>query len=109
MKRKLKFILLSMVISLLTVSNSFADWYSCDVSTLTTRGTGIVVVTFMPGENETRFSTLAKAEISPVNQGAKMMYATLLTAASLNKEVILSLDNIPSEISQEIGAVRLTK
>jgi len=101
-------ILVGIVVFLFAVSNaSAAAYYWCTVAKITPKPNGIVGLTVMPGATETRFTGNALVNIDPADEGAKNMYAAILTAVSLGKEVGLFLPSVPSMTPQVINGVSL--
>ena len=101
-------ILFGIIVFLLMSTNASAGWYKGIVTAVTPDSNGNVVVNILPGTNETRFTEKSRGRIYGDNLGGKNMYATLLTAISMNKEVVVNMVNTPSlaEI-QEITGVAL--
>ena len=108
MKKMKMSILLGIVVFLFAVSNaSAAAYYWCTVYKITPKPNGIVGLTVIPGATETRFTGTALANIAPADDGAKNMFATILTAVALGKEVGLFLNSTPSMTPQVIDGVSL--
>ena len=100
-------ILLGLVVFLLSSSAFAAEWYKCQVTSITTKQNGVTDVRFIPGTNENKFTDVSNAQLNPDDYGAKNMLATLLTAVSMNKQVRLHLDDPPSLTYQYINNIRI--
>ena len=74
-----------------------ADWYSVKVTQVVPRtDSGDVVVQFVPGANETRFTELSRGIIFGSDAGTNKIMAVLLTSITLDSEVTVQMDNVPS-------------
>ena len=98
--------LLSTLLILGTVSNSFAVWYTCKVAGITPSPNGQVNVNLLPGTGETRFTEKSRVRLNS-SAGANNILATILTAISLNMEIKFNLDYIPSLDNQDILGINL--
>ena len=108
MKKFTMTILFGIIVFTLTSTNVYAGWYKGIITAVTPDSNGNVVVNFLPGTGENRFTEKSRGRIYADQAGANTMYATLLTAISMNLEVTVNVVNIPSlaEI-QEINGVAL--
>ena len=101
-------ILLGVFVVLFAVSNVFAGNYEVKLIRSKVLNTGEVVLQVRPGVSETYFTGLARLNIAADDPGKNAMYATILTAISLNKEVVAVATNHPSwESPQYIDAVSI--
>ena len=93
---------------MLTATNVFAaGWYKCDITAVTTRPDGFIVLKFKPAADETKFTGVGVAQMHPDDVGQKTMMATVLTGYSLGQAVYLNLDTTPSTTAQFINILRL--
>ena len=100
-------IFLGFVVFFIAATNSYAAMYNCIVIRVAPNPNGNVALVDAPGASETRFTGEGKATISVNDPGAKNMYATVLTAVSLNKEVGIILPEPPSATNQIMDGVSL--
>lgn len=100
-------ILVTIAIFLFLATNVYAGFYTCIVTKVSPKPNGNVALVILPGATENKFTGEALATISITDPGAKNMYATVLTAVSLNKEVGLILPSTPSGTNQVIDGVSL--
>lgn len=89
-------ILVLCLLALSVVNVSAATFYTCTLKNITQSVDGTSIIIFGPAEGETRFTEDARISIDPYSEGAKGMLAVALTAASMNKDIVVRLNNEPS-------------
>jgi len=78
-------------------SNALADNYRVKIKTIRPEAaTGDVIIQVKPGTNEKNFTGKARVMLVDGEPGTNRLMATLLTAVSLNTEVIINVTNPPS-------------
>ncbi len=105
--KKMKVSVLMAAMFLMMAVSAHAGWYACKITNITPKSNGSVAVKFNPGTGVTNFVGQGRATINPIDNGAKNMLATLLTAVSLNREVTLDLTTVPTQTYQDIYGVSL--
>ena len=100
-------ILLGIMVVLLAATSASATWYRCTITQVSPKVDGSVAVQFLPGTNEQQFTEKSRATINPEDVGAKNILATILTAISLDKNVMISLAVAPSMDYQDINGLSL--
>ena len=103
MKRIIKFnrpltnVLVLALFVFMLPANVLADNYRVIVKRVATEAaTGDVIVRIKPGKNEEDFSGTANVMLVGIDIGTNRGLATLLTAVSLDAEVIIDVPNPPS-------------
>jgi len=78
-------------------ANVLADKYRARITKITPESaTGDVIIQVKPGKNEDAFTGKARVMLVGTDPGTNRALATLLTAVSLNAEVIVEVANPPS-------------
>ena len=102
----------TVTLSLVLATSSFAApaWYKVKVTQIVPRSaSGDVFVQFNPGASETRFTQTARGVLLGGDTGTNKVMAVLLTAITLNAEITMLLDNVPSfaniQVIQSTGLV----
>ena len=88
----------------MVTTNSFAaDFYTAKITQVVPRAaSGDVFVQFVPGTGETRFTALSRGILVGTDTGTNKIMAVLLTAITLNTDVTLLMDNVPSFASAQV-------
>ena len=89
-------ILVLCLLALSAVNVSAATFYNCSLKNITQSVDGETIIIFGPAEGETRFIDDARISIDPYSEGSKGMMAVALTAASMNKDIVVRLNDEPS-------------
>ena len=100
--KKIIFMVLFVTMFLVTSAlvASAADWYDCKIVELYDKR-GDIIITVVPGEGEDGFQVLSRIEIDRNSKTANKDLALILTAASMDCELMISLKNPPSWDKQE--------
>ncbi len=108
-KYSIKTLLSTALLSTLMFSaNVQAAWYTVKITTLTPRSaTGEVFVKFVPGTGEDRFSGTARCLIAD-DVGANRVLSVILTAVSLDTDVVLDLPEVPTNTPQVVNGIGMT-
>lgn len=94
---KAKFSAIMVVLSIVLAANALAeDWYSAKLVQINPREGGDTYIQFKPGAFENRFSGIARGVIDGTTPGANRIMAVLLAACTLDTEVTILLDEVPS-------------
>ena len=88
---------------ILTANTFAADFYTAKITQVVPRAaSGDVFVQFVPGTGETRFTGLARGVLVGTDTGTNKIMAVLLTAITLNADVTLLLDVVPSFATPQV-------
>lgn len=111
-QKQLASVLCIFALGMFSAGNSFAapTWYTVKVTQIVPRSaSGDVFVQFNPGTVETRFTQTARGVLLGGDTGTNKVMAVLLTAITLNAEITILLDNVPSfaniQVIQSTGLV----
>jgi hypothetical protein len=106
------FMLCLFAVGFLFSANSFAaaDWYTVKIAQIVPRSaSGDVFIQFDPGASETRFTQRSRAVLLGSDTGTNKVMAVFLTAVTLDAEVTILLDNVPTfanvQVVQSTGLV----
>ena len=85
------------LLTLALIPNVQADKYRVQIKMVTPQSdTGDVVILFKPGKNEDGFSGKAKAMLIGTDLGTNKSLAVILTAVSMEKDVIIEVETMPT-------------
>jgi len=87
------------MLGLLVCTSSFAapTWFKVKITQIVPRSSsGDVFVQFVPGATETRFTGTARGVLLGSDTGTNKVMAVFLTAITLDAELTLLFDNVPS-------------
>ena len=111
-QKQLAAMLCLFALGMVVTTSSFAapTWYTVKVTQIVPRSaSGDVFVQFKPGASETRFTQTARGVLLGGDTGTNKVMAVLLTAITLNAEITILLDNVPSfaniQVIQSTGLV----
>ena len=102
--RRLAFLSGLFALCFMVTTNSFAaDFYTAKITQVVPRAaSGDVFVQFVPGTGETRFTGLARGVLLGTDTGTNKIMAVLLTAITLNTDVTLLVDVVPSFATPQV-------
>jgi hypothetical protein len=88
---------------MVTTSSFSADFYTAKITQVVPRAaSGDVFVQFVPGTGETRFTALSRGILVGTDTGTNKVMAVLLTAITLNTDVTLLMDLVPSFATAQV-------
>ena len=88
---------------ILTANSFAADFYTVKITQVVPRAaSGDVFVQFGPGTGETRFTALSRGILLGTDTGTNKLMAVLLTAITIDADVTVLLDNVPSFASPQV-------
>jgi hypothetical protein len=95
------------LMTLALIPGAYADSYKVIIKKITQASdTGDVVLLIKPGEKEDGFSGKAKGVLLGTDLGTNKALAVVLTATSMEKEVIIEVETMPtSDVIQTITSV----
>jgi len=96
----------TVMLTLALIPGAYADTYKVIIKKITQKSdSGDVVLLFNPGEKN-GFSSKAKGVLLGTDLGTNKSLAVILTAVSMDKEVIIGMDAMPSNyVTQTITSV----
>jgi len=96
----------TVMLTLALIPGAYADTYKVIIKKITQKSdSGDVVLLFNPGEKN-GFSGKAKGVLLGTDLGTNKSLAVILTAVSMDKEVIIGMDAMPSNyVTQTITSV----
>lgn len=100
-KRSVLITVLALSVVMLMGSQAFAGWYQAKIFKIISKSDGDVIIHFDPGAEETAFTERSQGKIILDTPGANKMLATILTAVSLDIEVTIGFDYVPSWADQQ--------
>ena len=102
--KRLAFIFSILGLCFMVSTNSLAaDFYTAKITQVVPRAaSGDVFVQFVPGTGETRFTGLARGVLLGTDTGTNKIMAVLLTAITLNADVTLLVDVVPSFATPQV-------
>ena len=97
LKRHVANALVLALLVFMPATNVLADNYRVKIKRIGPESaTGDVIIRIKPGKNETDFTGTARVMLVGIDPGTNRGMATLLTAISLNAEVLVNVANPPS-------------
>ena len=87
----------TILLSLVLCSGVMADTFRCKVKRVTAEaGNGDIIIQVKPGAGETDFTEKSRVMLVGTDPGTDRAMAALLTAVSLNTDVLIEVANPPS-------------
>ena len=95
------------LLTLALIPNALADTYKIEIKKITPQAdSGDVELLFKPGAKEDGFSGKAKGVLLGTDLGTNKSLAVILTAVSMEKEVIIEVETMPTnDFTQTITSV----
>ena len=96
-------VLILILLGFVLATNALADKYRARITKITPESaTGDVIIQVKPGKNEDAFTGKARVMLVGTDPGTNRALATLLSAVSLNAEVIVEVANPPSSVDIQV-------